>query len=58
MKKKQLRYALERLVNCFYGQHWPQISIAVDKKAWFHGGRVDDTTREAIEYARKILNEN
>lgn len=55
-KPDQLQYALQRLLNCFYSrERWPKISMAVDKKLWFHGGRVDDTTREAIRYAERIL---
>lgn len=55
-KQQQLHYALERLLNCFYSrEHWPKISVAVGKKLWFHGGKVDDTTREAIRYAERVL---
>lgn len=55
-KEEKLRYALECLLSSFYNRNkWPAISVALKPKLWFHGGKVDDTTREAIRYAEKIL---
>jgi len=56
---QNVRYGLERLLNCFYERDkWPAISVAVKPKLWFHGGKVDDTTREAIRYAEKVLGDD
>ena len=56
---QNVKYALRRLLNCFYNRDkWPAISVAVEPKLWFHGGKIDDTTREAIRYAEKVLGDD
>ncbi len=59
MDNKILAKALRRLLANFDTDKWPTISVALfqdkeNRSVWWTGS-VDDETREAIQFANKVL---
>ena len=56
----ELREALKRLLGQFDLRGWPMLIVGIkgkdDKAVWLNGA-VDDETRDAIMYAKRILQE-
>jgi hypothetical protein len=53
----KIEHALKKLLDCFLTNGWPRITTVIGGEygaAWV-SGTVDDETRDAIQYAEKVL---